>query len=483
MADFGAPVAQNVNVDPSKGLSTISSLLGLQQQRQALQGQAAQVQMEQQSAQQRQGLANYDWSSHIGKDGTLDLNSVMNDPQLRQAAGDQWQQVADAAIGMKQHQIEQKRSFVGLTNDQRSAFGSMVGGLRSDSDVTQDNDKGRQKVTDALMEYGNMYGKDALPVLSAYSPVVQHAPQGKLAQALGVIQLQAMDAGSQVGTQKPAYMSTGGQFQQINPQAPGSDQPPQSMQATVAPSVITTPAGPLARVGGNGSTLTPLETAQGQGGPGAPPPNLNPTTAQATVTNRSAAAVTDRVQQAQSAANNTVQAQDALTRARAILDKPGAPNTGNQFANTQSIRNFLSSVGIDTQGATDANSLVKNLARYEASRATQAGLGGTDAARELAHNGSPNVSVDNKALKGIVTQSLATEKALAAYANIQTKTKDPNALAKNESDFRNIPNLIQGYEYGLARTPEEANEFLKAHGLTAAEMKATRQRIKEFEGR
>lgn len=147
------------------------------------------------------------------------------------------------------------------------------------------------------------------------------------------------------------------------------------------------------------------------------------------------------------------------------------------------VRNLLSTAGIDTQGADDTNSLVKNLARYEASRATQAGLGGTDAARELAHNGSPNVSIDNAALKGIVTQSLATEKALSAYANIQAKSRDPAQMAKNEADFRSIPNLIQGYEYGLARNPREAEEFLQKHGLSRADMARTRAAIKEFEGR
>lgn len=235
-------------------------------------------------------------------------------------------------------------------------------------------------------------------------------------------------------------------------------------------------AGPV----GSGSAPTAPGVPAGGGAPNA---GVNPTTAQATVQNTAASGIANRVQQAQAAANNTVQAQDALSRARSILDNPGAPNTGGMFDAKKGIKNFLAGVGIDTQGADDANSLVKNLARYEASRATQAGLGGTDAARELAHNGSPNVSLDNAALKGIVTQSLATEKALSAYANIQTKATDPNSLAKNEADFRNIPHLIQGYEYGLARTPAEAEEFLKKHGLTRKQMAETRSKIKEFESR
>lgn len=45
--DFGAPVAQNVNVDPSKGLTTLSNLMGLQQQKQAIQSKDIGIQQQQ----------------------------------------------------------------------------------------------------------------------------------------------------------------------------------------------------------------------------------------------------------------------------------------------------------------------------------------------------------------------------------------------------------------------------------------------------
>jgi hypothetical protein len=163
------------------------------------------------------------------------------------------------------------------------------------------------------------------------------------------------------------------------------------------------------------------------------------------------------------------------------LDQPNAPKTGGAFEDIKNMKNLMASLGADTQGADDMNSLVKNLARYEASRATQAGLGGTDAARELAHNGSPNITLDNAALKGIVTQSLATEKALAAYANIQSRITDPNKLIENETTFRSIPHLIEGYEFGLARNATEAQQFLNKHGLTKQEMAEVRRKIKAFE--
>jgi hypothetical protein len=171
-----------------------------------------------------------------------------------------------------------------------------------------------------------------------------------------------------------------------------------------------------------------------------------------------------------------------LSRVKAILEGPEAPNTGAAFDRARGLQNLFASAGIDTKDATDMNGLVKNLARYEASRATAAGLGGTDAARELSHNGQPNVSIDSRALRGIVDQSLATEKAIAAYAGKQAQTQDPAKLQSNEAEFRNIPNLIEGYQYGMSRNPQEAEQFLKDHGLSRSQMSETRKRIKQFEG-
>ena len=64
MADFGSPVAQNVNVDPNKGLTTLSSLIGLKQQQQTLDTGAilqksarAKATVETQAANENQALA------------------------------------------------------------------------------------------------------------------------------------------------------------------------------------------------------------------------------------------------------------------------------------------------------------------------------------------------------------------------------------------------------------------------------------------
>jgi hypothetical protein len=492
--DFGGPPV-GTSVNPvGQGLTTLSELMNVKRSQQALQtGQyqqqtaAAQAQQEQQTASQRQAAAqffqSYDIAKHVGPDGTIDLDQALTNPQLK-ATGDAYPEIAKSIIGIKNAQLDAKQKLSTLDSGLRQDFYQNVGGLSNDPDVKAGNNQGVGKVLDAIDEFGKSGGPDAARVAGVYRPLIQNLVQSgkqeRLPEMLSNFQLQALDAGKQreqtYGT--PTTVNTGAVIQ------PGV-QAPAAAGGGFAPGGAAIPLPPQQTTNASGQIINrnpqtgALSTAPVNGTPGA----VNPTTAQAQTQQGIAAGVTQRVQQAQAAANNTVQAQDALNRARTILDSPNSPNTGALVDWKRNVKNFLSSAGIDTQGADDTNSLVKNLARYEASRATQAGLGGTDAARELAHNGSPNVSIDNAALKGIVTQSLATEKALSAYANVQSKTKDANTLAKNEADFRNIPNLVQGYEYGLARNSKEAEEFLSKHGLSRADMAKTRALIKEFESR
>ena len=484
MPDMIQPVGAMIKPpDSSQGINTMSGILGLQQQRQALQtGQyqqqsaQANAQMTQQDAQARAAAGsffkNFDIAKHHGDDGTLDLDSALTSSEFK-ATGDSAPEIAKSLLAIKNSQLAAKSSLAGLNSTLRDQFSSQVAGLAQDPDVKSGNQTGRGKVLDAIDQFGKVGGPDAQRVAGVYGQVLQNTPPAKMGQALQNLQLQAKAAGDQLP--QPGIRDTGTQIQS-GAVAPGSGAFTPAGAAIDRQSVVDTAAGPKAVVTPARGIMAPLKTA-GSG------PELNVTTAQATTQNTAAAGVAQRVQQAQAAANNTSQAQDALTRARTILDKPDAINSGAGFEWKKTVRNVLASAGIATNEADDANTLVKNLARYEASRATQAGLGGTDAARELAHNGSPNASLSTDALKGVITQSLATEKALSTYANIQSKTKDAGQLAKNEADFRSIPNLIQGYEYGLARTPAEADEFLKKHGLTRAEMAASRKAIKEFEGR
>lgn len=226
MSDFGSPVAQNVDVSPQKGIQTLSGILGLKQQQQALAGQAAQVQQEQQTASQRAGIAafmqNFDPTKHVGADGTLDLDNVLTDPKLRQAAGDKFPELIQQMVGIKSAQLQAKQQLVNLNDSTRTQFQSLIGGLRTDPDVVNDTPAGRAKVNQAMGQFAAT-GPDAARIAAIYGPVTEHTPPGKLAQAVSTIQLQAMDAATQAGKQAPQYLNTGDKFQNVNPQAAGGN--------------------------------------------------------------------------------------------------------------------------------------------------------------------------------------------------------------------------------------------------------------------
>lgn len=458
-----------LNVQTPNFVQTMSNFMGLRQQQQQLQQGAANLQMTQQDAAQRKALANIDLSKHM-EGGVLDLNGVAQDPDIRKAAGDFYPQYLASLSQAQSAQTASKKAMMDLTSQQRETFAEMLNPLTADKDVKAGNAAGVQKVKNAYNQFAQTYGVDAAKAVAPTAlPLMNNQiPPNRLGDMIAHVRDQALSLEKQKPSITLRQGPNGAQAYNSNSYAPGGiGDTGEPLIQGVAPG--TTNAAGQMITGGPQTGIAPVAG------------NANPSTAQATAQIGAARGVTDRVQQAMAAANNTQQAQDALSRAQTILESPNALSTGTTFDTAKKLKNFLSSAGIDTEGADDANTLTKNLARYEAARATAAGLGGTDAARELAHSGSPNTSLDNKALVGIVKQSLATEKALAAYASKQTGITDPDQLAKNENAFRNIPHLIEGYEYGMSRTPQEADEFLKKHGLSKKDMIQTRSLIKQFE--
>ena len=250
-------------------LTKLSSLLTVKSQQQALAGQAAEVASAQQSQRQRAALAKYDFGKHIGDDGTVDLNSLTSDPDLRAAAGDQFLDVISHAATAKEQQLAAKQKLVGLKSDQRNALSDMLGPLLSDKDVVEGNDKGKQKVNDAFIQYGKLYGNDVLPVISAYAPGVQKAPPHALAAGLRAIQMQAQSAGQQLASQQPNLVSTGASLKNVNPNAAAdaiADVP-----LSVGPGVYTDANGRQFTFDPRTNQMTPVGAGRGAPGPGASP--------------------------------------------------------------------------------------------------------------------------------------------------------------------------------------------------------------------
>lgn len=461
--------------DLGKGLSNISSLVGIKQQQQDLQTGAAQQQSAEanasQDAQKNTELKAAQTAIYAGtqagrytkQDGSFDSAKASND--LLAVAPTYGGAAASGLLSNANEMVRNKQEVQKLTDTQRGSIGTTLQSLAADPQVSN------SKVIDAVGQLREQnpdpgFGRLLDSTLAHLPPNSQPADLQKMLSTMAGSMTQTspvtagtVDSGSSIMT---------GTFRN----ATGAFQPASEIAKATPQGVTVGPSGEVVRVAAGGAGLPTL---------GSTAANLN--TQQQTTYASQAKGVSDRVEQAKVAANNTVGAQDALTRAKTLLESPESPLTGTNFESFKSLKNTMSSLGIDTEGANDMNTLSKNLARYEAARATQAGLGGTDAARELAHAGSPNTSLDNKALLGVVRQSLASEQALSSYAKVQSKTTDPQALVKNEADFRNIPNLIQAHEYGMMKNQKEADAFLEKHGLSKAQMAKSRAAIKEFDSR
>jgi hypothetical protein len=258
---------------PPDVLSKFSQLLQIKQQRENVRAAEAEAQMAAQNAAQRKALASYDWNKHIGQDGTLDLPSL-NNPELRAAAGDQFLDVISHAIDQKEKQVQNKRTMLGLREDQVKAFGETLGPLISDKDVAEDPQKGIQKVNRALAQYADLYGDDVLPVIAAYSTTLQNLPKGKLPDALRIIQMQSMDVAQQKAAQAPQYFQRGGSAVNVNPMAGAGV--PQEITTTMAPGadIVTDAAGRQFVL--NPQTNTLQQVGQGRGGRGG---SVSPTAA------------------------------------------------------------------------------------------------------------------------------------------------------------------------------------------------------------
>ena len=486
---------------PLGGLKAYSGILGLKQQQLALQtGQAglqtaqSQATVAKQTAKENQNLAQL-LQDPVGN-GIVDAqgNPTSSAEQIvLKAAPTTGADHYSAIVNAAQKKLQFNTSVNNLRTTERAEIGNTIGGAAADPNATASS-IGAQ--LDGLVESKKdtpVY-QDYLTIASSAKQLLNHSEQTQQQTGQIVPPEQSMvrnngltlartllGAAGTVGpsglaTPQPGAVNSGatqyqGAFQPAL--AGGGFKPATQIQNVAPPQVANTPAG-LVSVGAGGSSASVVPSL-GQAPGGLP---ANPSQPQAAAATGLATAVAGRVAGAQAAANNTIQSQDALHRVIDVLESSGTPATGKTFALNTDVRNALSSLGIDTSGATTSNELVKNLARYEASRATQVGLGGTDAARELAHFGSPNVNVDNRALLDITKQSLATEQAIAAYAKLQSSTQDPAQLQANEAKFRSIPNLIETYQYMQSKSPAEAERFLSLHGLSHKDVVTSASQLK-----
>jgi hypothetical protein len=397
----------------------LSELLNMQRQSIAVQADKTALASAQQSQRQREGLASFDWAKLSGDDGTIDLNKIMGSG-LREAAGDQFPQVLSQAVQIRQQQLGAKQTLLGLTNEQRGAFGQMVGALRSDPDVVKGTPEGQQKLQQALGQYITMYGPDVENVVKAYAGPIMKAPPGRIGQVLQNIQLQSTSASDQASRQAPQYTNTGGQLQQTNPYAqPG--QAPGNIPLTIAPGqqsqVGADPLGNPMEIRreplGNILGATPL-AGMPSFGPGERQSLEQQAEAntQAVVNNRLAAQLApqqlDQIDKALKISSDVSTGGGDLARARAKWESaiasvlPGFDTAVDDATKLQMLDKYLERIAADSARVLGANAA-------------------TDAARESIARQNASTGYTRDAVQSVLEYAKAQTMAMAAKGDAQEK--------------------------------------------------------------
>jgi hypothetical protein len=273
--------------DPARGINTLSGILGLQQQRQALQtGQyqqqsaAAAARSNQLAAQGQQENAqffkNFDFTQHIADDGTTDLDSALTSPDFK-SAGPGKTAIMENLLKIKQQQLDNKQALAGLNSSLVSQLGTQIGALAKDPDVVADKTdpttgvNGARAKVDQYFDNFSKLSPDAARVAKLYQPMIDHVPAGKLASAVQMLQMQAQDVGGQQAQQNPrsGAIDTGGTIYPTVTQ-PSSGVPQftgQAIPKTLPPQVINQPVtNAPAQIGGAQGTV-PRPIGPPQAGP------------------------------------------------------------------------------------------------------------------------------------------------------------------------------------------------------------------------
>lgn len=283
MPDFGSPVAQNINVNPNQAIQTLSGLVGLKQQQQALQtgalqqqGVAADVQQKQQQNQEMQALAQFTRSaatdpSFHRKDGSLDVEKFQRGAAA--VAPVYGQAYIGQATSNANAMVDNRKALLGLNNEQRKTIGSYFGSVAANpgatsSDFMEAVEKARSVSDDPSYQR-------AVDRMLMGSPQVHTLPTDQASNAIrqysrGIaLQTNADNAGQSAPAVQMVQGPQGLVPTNVNPQAPGGVAPVGPTQAQgIAPQIVTSPVTGGQGVVGGSQGLSPRPIGGNGNSPG-----------------------------------------------------------------------------------------------------------------------------------------------------------------------------------------------------------------------
>lgn len=466
MPDFGAPVAQNVNVNPNQGIQTLSGIMGLKQQQQALQVGASTAQQATQQMNERQILQNM-MQSGKDPDGNpiKDQTGEINAPAFAAAANKflplTGQNVTQSIINTMDTRLKLNDSIRQLgqnyRNDISGIVRSAIGTNQSPQDINAALDAYAQKNPNSVQAISR--------AMSLVQNIQPGMPQSQRDQALTHLAMEFQPSGTTEREQAPqvgTITGPGGGVQpiQTNPFAPlpvgkmGTE-----IQQGLPPGLSTfsdqagntwafNPQSPghaiLVGHGGGTGNRSAVPSGQGAGAPVSQPAQPSGTNAPPTLTLGEADIVKQNTQNVNSARQMAADSQtqhDILNRIQAIASTPGlylGPGSDNVAKLATTVSQLPGMEGA-AQYANNYNELAKFMAQNAARMGSAMGLSGSDARLDLALHSQPNTQMDPRTVQHVAQYMAGLVKMSAAKADaLDNWLKQPGNSLQNEQNFERV---------------------------------------------
>jgi hypothetical protein len=474
--------------NPIAALSSIYGIqaqqIGIAQAKQNLQtGQynqqtaQATAQQTQQDARNRQAaqsfFQNFDIAKHAGPDGTVSLDSAMDDPGFKQL-GDATPAVLGQLTDIKNKQLDGIQKMAGLSSTFRQQAIDFATGLQRDKDVAAGSETGKGKVIDAFKEFTQSSPPAAQAILAPLVSRLQQANAKDIPASLKNLTLQNQKAETIAQSTLPqaGTMERGGSTDTgtVDPNT-GVFTPAQNFQKTTAPQIATFPNKQLGTIGGGPappptSAMSPnFFRAPSSGAPNAPapptPPNAGPQHAgrsgntiltAANDPNRpkpnDPGAVQDSWNQSVQKAQQDVQSArdtdnnygNSMAVASKIRELSGATDTGPGSSKVNDVVGSITSRFGGSQGVTNMQTLESFLDRQAATLRDGMDLPKTNAGSDQARAIGGNIGMQGGA--------------------IQAKNSYNEALAQGLHDYRTGLDHVEGFTGNPS--PTSVNKFKSA---------------------
>ena len=447
------PVADQIKVpDANQSLHTISNMLGMKQQQQTIQSNNYELQKQQDT---QDFFKNFDPLSHVGADGTIDIDSSLQDPNFKKA-GAAKTTIMQSLLDLKNHSLQNKQALATLNGAVVGQMDTQLGALQSDGDVSADTidpetgiNAGRAKLS-AFFDNFEKQSPDAARIAQIYRPMIEHVPQGKLSGALRALQLQAESAREQIDTTSPTpqFVQTKKGVQGVNANAnapmPVGTLMGKPVQNTLPPGIVVDNQG-APRVYGAGGAGLP--SAGGGGAPQTPPP---PNKLQPLTRPQPFAPKVDQ----ENYNNQISSARETVTTASSVANDPMNGVQATRFRNTR-ILDLIPHARTGGIGSKAWNQIESILPRE-----FQSG----DAYQDLEHYTAQNSASLAKTM-GVPSTNMGAQTASAAAGNVD---RNPGALAEITKTNDALNTAFDLYNRGLQKVSGNGNDNSRVNSYKQA---------------